>query len=377
MFDQKCMAAMAALLMTATGASAQTINDPAIAGAAKPVVPATSKPAAPGDYEVTVALRGTGGAAAIWAEDRRLMAGPVALKTGETKNVKVIVNVRNPYLVQAEQDATKGPKVGLRGSEDRDFNWDDQLTMRVTGGDLAGFEIAPVIARRILIAGDSTVADQNGADYASWGQMLPRFLDAKLSVANHARSGETMKSFVTSLRWDKLLSELRSGDVVLIQFGHNDEKKQWPRTYAAADGAYPAWLSAFVADVRQRGGQPVLVTPVARRSFKDGRIENTHAGYDAAVRNVAKQLNVPLIDLTEKTTRMYEVLGPDVSPLAFAKGGEDKTHHNAYGAYTIACYVAHDLTAFHDLKVGAAADMPACSPDKPQDPKTFTIKLPE
>ena len=377
MFDQKCMAAMAVLMMTATGASAQTLNDPAITSVTKPAVAATSKPAAPGDYEVTIALRGTGASASIWAEDRRLMTAPVALKAGETKNIKVIVNVRNPYLAQAEQDATKGPKVGLRGTEDKDFNWDDQLTMRVTGGELTGFEIAPATARRVLIAGDSTVADQNGADYASWGQMLPRFLDAKLSVANHARSGETMKSFVTSLRWDKLLSELRSGDVVLIQIGHNDEKKQWPRTYAAADGAYPAWLSAFVADVRQRGGQPVLVTPVARRSFKDGRIENTHAGYDAAVRNVAKQLNVPLIDLTEKTTRMYEVLGPDVSPLAFAKGGEDKTHHNAYGAYTIACYVAHDLTAFHDLKVGAAADMPACSPDKPQDPKTFTIKLPE
>jgi lysophospholipase L1-like esterase len=378
MFDQKCMAVVAALLMAATGVSAQSVSDPAISSPAnaKPALSANAKPAAPGDYEVTVALRGNGTPAAIWAEDRRLMLTPVALKAGETKSVKVIVNVRNPYLVQAEQDVAKGPKVGLRGSDEKDFNWDDQVTLRVTGAELTGFEIAAVTARRILIAGDSTVADQNGSDYASWGQMLPRFLDAKLSVANHARSGETMKSFVTSLRWDKLLSELRAGDVVLIQFGHNDEKKQWPRTYAAADGAYPAWLSAFVADVRQRGGQPVLVTPVARRAFKEGKIENTHAGYDAAVRDVAKQLNVPLIDLTEKTTRMYETLGPDVSPLAFGKGGEDKTHHNAYGAYTIACYVAHDLTSFKDLKVGGAADMPVCTPDKPQDPRAFAIKLP-
>jgi lysophospholipase L1-like esterase len=378
MFDQKSMVAMAALLMAATGASAQTVSDPAIVSpvVSGPAMSANSKPAAPGDYEVTVSLRGTGTPAAIWAEDRRLMTAPIALKAGETKNVKVIVNIRNPYLVQAEQDVSKGPKVGLRGSDEKDFSWDDQVTLRVTGGERVGFEIAPANARRILIAGDSTVADQNGSDYASWGQMLPRFLDAKLSVANHARSGETMKSFVTSLRWDKLLSELRAGDVVLIQFGHNDEKKQWPRTYAAADGAYPAWLAAFVADVRQRGGQPVLVTPVARRAFKDGKIENTHAGYDAAVRATAKQFNVPLIDLTEKTTRMYEALGPDVSPLAFAKGGEDKTHHNAYGAYTIACYVARDLTGFKDLNVGAAADVPACSPDKPQDPHAFAIKLP-
>lgn len=386
MFDQKSMVAMAAFCLAATGASAQSLSSPAISDpaisspiTAKPAQPgpANLKPAAPGDYEVTVSLRGTGTPGAIWAEDRRLMMAPVALKAGKTKSVKVIVNVRNPYLAQAEQDATKGPKVGLRGSEDKDFSWDDQLTLRVTGAELVGFELAPVNARRIILAGDSTVADQNGGDYASWGQMLPRFLDAKLSVPNYARSGETMKSFVTSLRWDKLLSELRAGDVVLIQFGHNDEKKQWPRTYAAADGAYPAWLAAFVADIRQRGGQPVLVTPVARRAFKDGRIENTHAGYDAAVRATAKQLNVPLIDLTEKTTRMYEALGPDVSPLAFGKGGEDKTHHNAYGAYTIACYVAKDLTGFKALNVGTAVDMPACIPDKPLDPRAFTIKLPE
>lgn len=367
MFDQKLVAAAVVVFMSAINVSAQ----------------AQSRPAAPGDYEVTVAVRGTGEAVAVWSEDRRLMAAPVTLKAGETRTVKVIVNVRNAELAKAEQDATPVPKVGLRGSEPTDFTWDDQLTIRVTGGELAGVEMQPVQARRILLAGDSTVADQNGKDYASWGQMLPRFLDPKLSIANHARSGETMKSFVTSLRWDKLLSELRPDDVVLIQFGHNDEKKQWPRTYAAVDfkqkggGAYPAWLAAFVADVRQRGGQPVLVTPVARRSFKNGRIENTHTGYDAAVRETAKTLNVPLIDLTEKTTRMYEALGPDLSPLAFGNKGEDKTHHNAYGAYVIACYVAHDLTVLPGLNVGAAADLPACSPDAPDDPRTFTIKLPE
>ena len=94
------------------------------------------------------------------------------------------------------------------------------------------------------------------------------------------------------------------------------------------------------------------------------------------MRRVAKQLNVPLIDLTEKTTRMYEALGQDVSPLAFGNKGADKTHHNGYGAYTIACYVAKDLTGFKELNVAPAADMPACSPDKPQDPRAFAITLP-
>ena len=330
--------------------------------------------AAPGDYRVSVTLGGPKASrTSVWAEDRRLMTGPVDLKAGETRTLTFTVNVRDAALVRQETDPD-GPQVRLRGDDATGYNWDDQLTLTLSGATpvLDALTITPVTARRILLAGDSTVTDQAGGDYASWGQMLPRFLSPDLSVANHARSGETMKSFLTSLRWDKLLSEVRPGDVVLIQFGHNDEKKQWPRTYAAPDGAYPAYLAAFVADVRQRGGRPVLVTPVARRTFKGGRIENSHAGYDDAVRATATRLDVPLIDLTRQTTQFYESLGPDLAPLAFADHNREKTHHNAYGAYMIACFVAHDLANMPDLKV-AAADLPVCSPEQPGDPHAFVI----
>ncbi|WP_443751062.1 rhamnogalacturonan acetylesterase [Asticcacaulis solisilvae] len=333
--------------------------------------------AAPGDYEVTVTLGGAQASrTAVWAEDRRLMAAPVALKAGETRTLTFVVNVRDAVLATADQDFDTPPHVGLRGDDGQGRTWDDKLTLSFSGSAPAIQTIAvkPVTARRILIAGDSTVTDQAGGDYASWGQMLPRFVDPALSVANHARSGETMKSFLGSLRWDKLMSETRPGDVVLIQFGHNDEKKQWPRTYAAADGAYPAFLSALVADVRQHGASPVLVTPVARRSFKDGRIENTHAGYDAAVRDVGAKLNVPVIDLTAKTAALYEALGPDTSALAFANDGKDKTHHNAYGAYAIACFVAHDLAVLPGLAIKTALDAPACTPDHPDDPRHYAIE---
>ncbi len=333
--------------------------------------------AAPGDYEVTVTVGGPNASrTAVWAEDRRLMAAPVVLKAGETRTVTFVVNVRDATLAPSEQDSTTPPHVGLRGDDAEGRTWDDKLTLSFSGSAPAvqAIAIKPVTARRILIAGDSTVTDQAGGDYASWGQMLPRFVDPALSVANHARSGETMKSFLTSLRWDKLMSETRPGDVVLIQFGHNDEKKQWPRTYAAPDGAYPAFLSALVADVRQHGASPVLVTPVARRSFKDGRIENTHAGYDAAVRDVGARLDVPVIDLTNKTAALYEALGSEISVLAFANGGKDKTHHNAYGAYTIACFVARDLAALPGLAVKTAPDAPACTPDHPDDPRRFAIE---
>jgi lysophospholipase L1-like esterase len=332
----------------------------------------------PGDYKVTVQLGDPKAPSrtTLWSEDRRLMAAPVVLKKGEKKTVSFIVNVRNAFLSPAEQDAVKSPKVGLRGDESIGRTWDDLLTVSVSGEApaLRTLDIVPVKVRRVLLAGDSTVTDQAGADYASWGQMLPRYLDPEISVANHARSGETMKSFLTSLRWDKLMAETRPGDVVLIQFGHNDEKKQWPRTYSAADQAYPAYLAAFVADVRQRGALPVLVTPVARRAFKDGKIENTHAGYDQAVRDTAARLKVPLIDLTAKTTQLYEALGPDVSPLAFGDGGKDKTHHNAYGAGVIACYVATSLSGFTELGLKTAPGFVPCDPARPVAPAAYEIQ---
>ncbi|MDI7776422.1 rhamnogalacturonan acetylesterase [Asticcacaulis sp. EMRT-3] len=331
--------------------------------------------AAPGDYRVTVTLGDkTASRTTIWAEDRRLMAAPVDLKAGETKQVSFIVNVRDTALVQQETDPAP-PKVRLRGDDATGRTWDGRLTISVSGPSpaLDALSVTPVQARRVLLAGDSTVTDQASGDYASWGQMLPRMLGPDLSVANHARSGETMKSFLTSLRWDKLLSEVRPDDVVLIQFAHNDEKKQWPRTYAAPDEAYPAYLAAFVADVRQHGGLPVLVTPVARRTFKGQVVEDSHAGYDEAVRDVAKRLNVPLVDLTAQTTQFYEALGPELAPLAFADNHHEKTHHDAYGAYMIACFVAHDLAAMPDLHIQPAPDLPACDPGHPGDPHQFVI----
>lgn len=325
---------------------------------------------APGDYRVTATVGDTGRASrtTLWAEDRRLVAGPVDLKAGETRDVIFVVNVRNTAVAQAEQDSIAGPKVGIRGDEIGSRNWDDQLTVSASGATAAmtRLKIEPIIARRILLAGDSTVCDQAGGDYASWGQMLPRFVTGDV-IANHARGGETMKSFLTTLRWDKLLSEVRPGDIVLIQFGHNDEKKQWPRTYAAADGAYPAYLAAFVADIRQHGAQPVLITPVARRFFDaTGHIENSHGAYPDAVRNVAKDLGVSLIDLTKETTAFYELMGPERSVLAFGGKGSDKTHHNAYGAWVIASFVARDLAA---LNLGVTAQVPADMPA----PESFEI----
>ena len=174
--------------------------------------------------------------------------------------------------------------------------------------------------------------------------MLPRFFAPDMSIANHAESGETLKSFVTELRLDKLLSKLAAGDWVMIQFGHNDQKAQWPQTYVEAANTYRSWLRVYLAEVRRRGATPILVTSPERRHFDAaGHIVNSHGDYPQAVRDVAREEGVALIDLNDMSRRFYEALGPELAARAFADQGRDQTHHDEYGAYSLARLVVEGL----------------------------------
>ena len=325
---------------------------------------------AEGDYAVKVKVTAKQTTEFIlFSEDRRIMQLPQALQQGQSAEYTFFSNVKTVKLASAEQDPPQGSVVGLRGDEFISRNWDDKLTIALSNQNVEfeQVEITQYKGNRILLAGDSTVADQASSDYASWGQFLPALVDNHL-VINHARSGETLKSFIFSLRWDKLLSQTQAGDIVLIQFAHNDEKKQWPRTYSAADGAYPEYLRAFIADVKQKNALPVLVTPVARRFFKNGELLNTHEGYDKAVRNVGQTLNVPVIDLTAQTSSFYQMLGQEKSPQAFAAKGKDKTQHNHYGAWVIAQMVAKQLKAQFADKVDLSEfDFDGSAPPQPDE----------
>jgi lysophospholipase L1-like esterase len=187
--------------------------------------------------------------------------------------------------------------------------------------------------------------------------VLPRFLDASLAVANHAESGETLKSFLTELRFDKLLTNLRPGDWVMIQFAHNDQKTQWPQTYVAAETTYRDWLRTYIAEIRARGATPILVTSPDRRNFDaTGHISSTLGDYPAAMRAVAGEERVALIDLNGASRTLYEALGPSLSPAAFADGGRDRTHFNDYGGYNLArCVVESLRIADPALTAGLAA----------------------
>ena len=311
--------------------------------------------------------------ARVLVEQRRLMLDNIPV--GKATECTVLVNVRIPELAALPANATGGTRVALKPREVGSLSWDDKLSLEIQGdAALRSLHIAPVEQPTLYLAGDSTVADQAEAPWASWGQMLPRFFGTDIVVANHAESGETLKSFVTELRLDKLLSTLKRGDWVMIQFGHNDQKVQWPQTYAEAATTYRSWLRTYIAEVRRRGATPLLVTSPERRNFDAaGRIEPTLANYAEAMRAVAKEESVALIDLNPLSVRFYETLGPEVSPRAFADEGRDRTHHNEYGAYALARLVIEGLRSADPrftagLETHLAADAGQFDPSHPKLP---------
>ncbi len=320
-----------------------------------------------GNWRVTVTLRGKRAATTtIKAEARRLMLDRVATRAGQRLTRSFVVNVRTPALAPPPANAPGGTGVRLKPREIDSASWDDRLTIELLGdGAVDTVRIEPADVPTLYLVGDSTVTDQPSEPAASWGQMLPALLGDRVAVANHAESGETLKSFLTELRLDKVLSTIRPGDWMMIQFGHNDQKAQWPQTYADAATTYRSYLKAYIAEARRRGARPVLVTSPERRNFTaDGRIVPTLGGYPAAVRAVAAEEAVPLIDLNAGSVTLYEALGPAVSPQAFNDGGKDRTHHDNYGAWLLARIVAQGMRAIPELApvVTAASFDPAHPP---------------
>ncbi|HND62020.1 MAG TPA: rhamnogalacturonan acetylesterase [Opitutaceae bacterium] len=332
-----------------------------------------------GNYRVTVTLGDAkaAGNTTVKAESRRLMLEAVTTRPGETVTRSFIVNVRTTALTPPPPNAPGGTNVILNDREEGSLTWDRKLTLEFSGPApcVGRVEVEPVEVPTVFLAGDSTVTDQRGEPGASWGQMLTRFLGPGVAVANHAESGETLKSFLTGLRLAKVLSQLKAGDYLFIQFGHNDEKTAWPQTYAEAHTTYLAYLRAYVAEARLRGATPVLVTSVQRRTFDAaGKIRNTHGDYPQVVRELAAAEHLALIDLDRASTVLYETLGPARSALAFSDGGHDITHHDNYGAYELAkCVVQGIRDARLPLASEIVPEFAGFDPAHPDAPETFQL----
>ena len=324
-----------------------------------------------GNYNVTVTLGDATGESTttIKAELRRLMVEHAATARGKFATRTFAVNVRTPQI--------KGDgEVKLKDREKTTelWAWDEKLTLEFNNKRpvVCALEITSAAnIPTIYLLGDSTVCDQPGEPYNSWGQMVTRFFKPGVVIANHAESGESLRSSLGAKRLDKVLSTMKPGDYLFIQFGHNDEKEKGEGVGAFT--TYKASLKKFVTETRQHSGIPVLITPMHRRTFdKEGKITNSHGDYPEAVRQLAQQENVPLIDLNAMSKLFYEALGPEKSGLAFKTG--DATHHSNYGSYELAKCIVEGIKA---SKLGIAkylvTDVPRFDPSHPDPFESFSV----
>lgn len=303
----------------------------------------------------------------VKAELRRLMLLHVQAHKGELVNRTFNVNVRTPAI-------TGGGTVHLKDREKNleRWDWDDKLTLEFDGPRAAvrGIDVEAVDdVPTVFLLGDSTVCDQPAEPWNSWGQMLPFFFKPGVAVSNQAESGETLRGAIHARRVDKVLGDMKRGDYLFIQFGHNDMKEK-----GAGVGAfttYKADLEKLVTDTRAHGGTPVLVTSMNRKSFDaDGHVVNTLKDYPDAVRAVAKEMNIALIDLNAMSKTLYEAIGKQNIDKAFVDG----THHNAYGSYELARCVVEGIRQNRlDLAHFISNDMPAFDPAHPDPIVTFDV----
>ncbi|MBQ8466461.1 MAG: rhamnogalacturonan acetylesterase [Prevotella sp.] len=330
--------------------SQPTYNEQAGYGYDVVAAPDKKKPAEPfyfsvrvpdGNYHVRVVLGGKKNSnTTVRAEGRRLMMDHIVTKKAkDSVAVEFTVNKRSPLIAE-------GKRVKIKEREKGYLAWDDKLTLEFNGDMPAvkRIQIEPADVPTIYLCGNSTVVDQNYEPWASWGQMITRWFGPQAAISNHAESGLTARTFIGSFRLDKILSTLKKGDYVFVEFGHNDEKEHRP-----GDGAwyhYQYQLKIFVDQVREKGAEIVFCTPTQRRQFDTDKrtIKNTHGDFPAAMKMVAEKENVKVIDLNAKTKTLFEALGYEDSKRAlvhypkemYGKELADNTHFNTFGAYEVA-----------------------------------------
>lgn len=214
-------------------------------------------------------------------------------------------------------------------------------------------------APTVFLIGDSTMADRpypvSVHPERGWGQVLAQFLQPEVKVENHARNGRSTKSFIEEGRWETVLESLQSGDYVLIQFGHNDQKYKDPTRYTNPASGYYNNLLRFVEETRAKGATPILLTSIVRRKFNEfGTLQDTHGLYPLVVRQVATDHNVAFIDHLSLTESFVASLGDIPSREyymwieagkyeALPDGKQDDTHLTLKGAIQYARFVAEAI----------------------------------
>lgn len=335
-----------------------------------------------GNYKIEVVIGGKKSSnTSIKAESRRLMLKEIKLKKNETSKHVFTVNVRSPKI--NEQASIK-----VKDRDKNQLNWDDKLTLEFLGApSIKSLKISSVTdVKTVFLAGDSTVTDQDVEPWASWGQFITNYFSEDVVIANYAESGSSLSGFKGVKRLEKIVSLMKTGDYLFIEFAHNDEKQRgegigpWQ--------SYSKLLKEYITEARNKGGIPVLVTPTQRRAFnKNGTLKPTHGDFPDAMRKVAKEMQVPLIDVTKMTTYMYESWGVEPSRKAFVqypaltfprqiKALEDNTHFNSFGANEIAKSVVQGIKDLNlELAKYLKPNIPDYNPKKPDNISDWTVPM--
>jgi lysophospholipase L1-like esterase len=338
-----------------------------------------------GDYDVTLLLGNPSHAAEITVrgESRRLFLEKIKTRKGEYSEQSFTVNIRNKRL-SADRE------VRIKPREARKLNWDGKLTLEFNGVHPG---VRSVRIRRaekpltVFLCGNSTVVDQDNEPWCGWGQMIPRFFRRGISFANYAESGEAANTFIAAGRLEKLLTQAKAGDYIFVEFGHNDQKQKGEGKGAWL--SYTQSLRTFITEARKRGMKPTLLTPMNRRTFdENGKVVNSHGEYPDAVRKLAADENVPLIDLHKMSATLYEAWGEKLSVKAFvhypagtfpgqAKALEDNTHFNAYGGYEIAKCVVEGMreNRLADILQFLRPDYAPFNPAQPDEAEQLSLPL--
>ena len=291
---------------------------------------------AEGNYRIRIELTGCAesGEEALLFLGRRHLAWKGTLKCGQRQTVEGIVNV-----------CAIVPRGKTEGYPDTAVD----IALVGRGAALLEVRIEPVSCPTIYIGGDSTVTDQSadypyapGVSYSGWGQMLSAYLDERIAVSNHAHSGLTTESFREEGHYSILYERLKPGDYVLLQFAHNDQKLD----HLKAEEGYRENLDRYISEIRKKGAYPILVTPIARNTWKglDGSYNDLLAEYAEAVKRLGSERKVPVIDLHAASKAFVLVKGLEGAKQWFFPN--DFTHSNDYGAYQAAGWVAQGLAGF-------------------------------
>ena len=210
----------------------------------------------------------------------------------------------------------------------------------------------------IFMIGNSTMADKpfnNGNPEKGWGQILPLYFKERIKIENHAVNGRSTKSFIDEGRWDSVVNRIKPGDYVIIEFGHNDAKKDDPKRFADANTDYKWNLEKFINETKQKDGIPILATPIVRRRFDEqGKFYDVHGDYPKVVRELSENMNVLLLDLHKKSEEYIIKLGAERSKNFYLhidadeysllpEGKTDDTHLSPTGAFRICDFAADEI----------------------------------